>query len=390
VQLLAGRYRVYFPFADGLLAYNCPECGYRCCKGAGFAATPSELVTLKRHYPTLTYFTQVAQKASEPLVQLMNFSPQCFFLRGDGYCDVHVQHGREAKPFVCKTFPINAFRLAGDVLVADVNFLCPLKLWTGRSEDTRIYHADLLRDIVEHADVVIAAATRQKSPALTHERIEVEERLRELSPHLGLLDLCAAYEAARSPGSVDGGVLAERRRGLASFRASVADFLRAPRLRDDSDEGIDRLVATLAPRLRIIVPLEYPWLGEADATALVGRLLVAIALYARLAASVNACPITLSTIHGLFAQLGYVIYFLAHLDRVPTIDALPDDKWTFPVAAGVRADAQRLLTFIYVENDDQQCTLGQIFDRLGIDDAQLRLQVLQSLPVEAMKIIAFA
>ena len=390
-MLLKERYRVYFPFADGLLAYNCPKCGYRCCKGAGFAATPSEFVTLRRHYPALAYFTAVAQKAAEPLVQLVNFSPQCFFLRGDGLCDVHVQHGRDAKPFVCKSFPINAFRLAGDVLVADVNFLCPLELWSGAAEDTRIHHADLLVDIVEHADVVLAAATRPRAPALSHERIDLEERLREKSTQLGLLELCAVYEAAaRTPsGELEAAVIAERRRGLDGFRAAVAAFLRAPDAWLDGDDEVDRLITALAPRMRLIAPLEYSWLAEADATALVGRLLAALALYARLVRSVNAGPVTLSTIHGLFAQFGYVIYVLAHIDRVPAIEPLADDKWGFPLAAGARTDAQRLLTFIYVDNDDAQCTLGAIFDRLGIEDPVTRLQVLQSLPIEAMKLIAF-
>jgi hypothetical protein len=391
--LLRDRYRVYFPFVDGLLAYNCPKCGYRCCKGAGFAATPSEFVTLRRHYPSLAYFTSVAQKAAEPLVQLMNFSPQCFFLRGDGLCDVHAQHGRAAKPFVCKSFPINAFRLAGDVLVADINFLCPLELSTGAAEDTRIHHADLLRDIVEHADVVLAAATRPRTPALSDERLALEERLREQSTRLGLLDLCAAYEAAScapSPfGEGEARVIAERRRGIDGFRELVAGFLRAPSACLDQDDVVDRLVVALAPRMRLIAPLEFPWLAEADATALVGRLLAALAIYARLVRSVNAGPITLATIHALFAQFGYVIYFLAHLDRVPTIEPLPEDKFAFPLAAGVRQDAQRLLTFIYVENDDARCTLAAIFDRLGIDDPMVRLQILQSLPVEAMKVIAF-
>jgi Fe-S-cluster containining protein len=391
--LLKERYRVYFPFVDGLLAYNCPKCGYRCCKGAGFAATPSEFVTLRKHYPALAYFSSVAQKATEPLVQMVNFSPQCFFLRDDGLCDVHAQHGRAAKPFVCKSFPINAFRLEGDTLVADVNFLCPIELASGAPGDERIHHADLLRDIVEHEDIVVAAATRPRAAALSHARIDLEERLRERCASLPLVELCAIYEASsRAPGMAfedEASVVADHRRGLERFRAAMAGFLRAPDAWRGGDDEIDRLVAALAPRMRLIAALEYPWLAPDDATALVARVLVSLALYARLVRTVNGSPITLATIHGLFAQFGYVIYFLAHIDRVPGIEALADDKWTFQLAAGARSDAQRLLTFIYVENDDAGCTLGEIFDRLHIDDVVARLQVLQALPVEAMKLIAF-
>jgi hypothetical protein len=201
--LLKERYRVYFPFVDGLLAYNCPKCGFRCCKGAGFAATPSEFVTLRRHYPALAYFTSVAQKTTEPLVQLINFGPQCFFLADDGRCDVHARHGRAAKPFVCKSFPINAFRLDGDVLVADVNFLCPIELASGAPGDERIHHEDLLRDIVEHADIVVAAATRPRSAGLSHARIDLEERLRERCAGLPLAELCAVYQACARGGDAE-------------------------------------------------------------------------------------------------------------------------------------------------------------------------------------------
>jgi hypothetical protein len=394
--LLKERYRVYFPFVDGLLAYNCARCGYRCCKGASFAATPSEFVTLRKHYPALAYFTQVAHKATEPLVQLVNFGPQCFFLGDDGRCDVHARHGRAAKPFVCKSFPINAFRLEGDVLVADVNFLCPIELSTGAPGDERIHHADLLRDIVEHADVVVAAATRPRAAALGHVRVDLEERLRARCASLPLAELCAVYEAASATEAADGtfepdeASLAAARRSLEAFRATAATFLRAPSgTWQEGAEDVDRLVAALAPRMRLIAALEYTWLAPAAATALVARVLVCLALHARLVRQVNASLLTLATIHGLFAQFGYVIYFLAHLDRVPTIEALPEDKWTFQLAAGARADAQRLLTFVYVDNDDAGCTLAEIFERLGIDDVVARLQVLQALPVEAMKLIAF-
>jgi Fe-S-cluster containining protein len=398
--LLKERYRVYFPFVDGLFAYDCPSCGYRCCKGAGFAATPSELVTLRRHHPELAYFTQVAQKASEPLVQLVNFNPSCFFLGDDGLCEVHVRHGRAAKPFVCKTFPVNAFRLEGEVLVADMNFLCPLELASPGGAATAIQHEDLLRDIVEHADVVLAAATRQRAPGLSHARIDEEERLRDASAGLGVLDLCALYDGAAG--------VPEARHGIERFVDTLHTFLRvgspAAPLRDNDDEetaaaeraadaaadaDLERFVVALAPRLRLIAPLEYTWLAPAEATALTGRLCATLALYARLARRVNRSPLSLSTIHGLFARFGHVIYFLAQLGRVPGIEALPEDKWTFHLAAGARQDAQRLLRFIYVDNDDAGCTLGEIFERLGIEDPMQRLQVLQSLPEDAMKVIVF-
>ena len=49
---------IYFPFSDGKLAYNCVECGAKCCKGFGFHATSSELVQLRKHYPGIEVFAR--------------------------------------------------------------------------------------------------------------------------------------------------------------------------------------------------------------------------------------------------------------------------------------------------------------------------------------------
>ena len=380
--LLLGKYRVYFPFADGLFGYNCPRCGFQCCKGAGFAATPGELVTLRRLYPTLAYFTSVSKKP-QPVVDLLNFKPACYFLREDGFCDVHVSHGRPNKPYVCKTFPVNALRLHGDVLVADVNFLCPLDLYAASAQDTAIRHDDLLADLVEHAEVAIAGA-KPGVLAIDAARVDEEERLRDATRDLPLMELCATYEAAalgEEPGA--------RRSGLDDFCAAVATFLRAPRAVLGADESVDRRVAALAPRLRLLVPAQYAWLGG-EALALVGRVVAVLGLYARLVRSVNRAPVTLATVHGLHAQLGLVVYFLAHIDRVPRIDVLEGDEWSLPMAAGVEAEAQRLLAFIYEDNDAEGCTLGEIFDRIGVEDPMVRVQVLQSFTTEATKAIRFS
>ena len=76
-----GKLEVYFPFADGALGYNCTECGYRCCKGAGFGASKRELVQLTARYPFVSLFVNPRREPEQPLVQLTNFAPSCFFLR---------------------------------------------------------------------------------------------------------------------------------------------------------------------------------------------------------------------------------------------------------------------------------------------------------------------
>src|SRR2546428_7877452 len=116
---------VYFTFPDGGLRYDCAACRQRCCRGAGFAFTAEELVPLIRRAPSLAPHLQLRGGGSFHAVDL---TERCWFLDGNGFCDLEVKHGRAAKPSTCRLFPFNRVFRVGEVRVIDVNsVLCPLE-----------------------------------------------------------------------------------------------------------------------------------------------------------------------------------------------------------------------------------------------------------------------
>src|SRR5262249_8227386 len=112
----------YFTFADRALGHDCVECGARCCKGLGFGMTPNEIVPFLTRAPTLGAFLQI-QSAGAVAFDLAAGS---WLLDGDGRCGLELDLGRDAKPAICRTFPLRIVRL-GDTRVADLHLaICPL------------------------------------------------------------------------------------------------------------------------------------------------------------------------------------------------------------------------------------------------------------------------
>ena len=198
---------IYFPFADGAWSYNCAECGSKCCKGKGFGATSSEFVQLKRRYPLIELFA--SPSVGDNNVNLSNLADNCFFLEGNGYCRIQVEHGHDAKPMVCKTFPLNRYRLCAEsnILIVSPNSLCPIKKYTGQPGDYQIRHADLVAEIAKVADGVLLSAqgrgaTGNAKGQTTHKRtwtpavVAFEVWCRDFVPPAGSSWSPLAYHAA--------------------------------------------------------------------------------------------------------------------------------------------------------------------------------------------------
>ena len=144
----------YFAFADQTFRYNCPSCGFSCCKGIGFGGTHQELTKLISLYPNFSYLIEPNPNLKKTGFDLTNVKPQCFFLGESGMCDIHVDHGRDIKPFVCKTFPANKYFYSNDIMAVDLNYICPLSITSDHPDDYILTYEEIMGDLnlaPEHA-----------------------------------------------------------------------------------------------------------------------------------------------------------------------------------------------------------------------------------------------
>ncbi len=388
-----GKLDVYFPFADGALGYHCGECGFRCCKGAGFGATERELVQLTARYPFVSLFVNPRREPEMPLVQLTNFAPNCFFLRDDGLCKIENDHGRALKPHVCRTFPVNQLSRTGDTLVADLNFLCPLRPL--RAGDTPVRYDDVIADLA--ATIEVAEHTPQETEGVLPEALLRFERfLRDLPVDDDLLRRLATSDlmAARwqkEPRVPSDALVAAHREHLVALRTTIVAFLGSPpaiapdRARFPTELGI------MLPRLRLSLLRTRSLLPSADESLAallpqLGRRLTALSVYLELCVDAGA-TLTLGLVDHAFRQGTMFCEMLSLLDRIPTIEpAEPDprDAYQLTLFRTQEAELQRLLRFIHDENPRRRLPLGAIFQALCIEDTGVRAQVLQSFTREAL------
>jgi hypothetical protein len=201
----------HFTFVDGALGYDCVRCGARCCHGYGFALPTSELVQLIGRAPALSPFVQIQSNGAHALT----FGDGCLVLGDDGRCGVEVAHGRAAKPAVCRLFPLQVFRVRGQ-LVADLQFrACPLEdaraIAPGPGR-TVIRHADLLADLDEPGAAELYPEARLANGAPD----DVLDRERQLTEATAAL-LDAPDPLHATAGDSDRAALASLRAGWRRF-----------------------------------------------------------------------------------------------------------------------------------------------------------------------------
>lgn len=387
-----GDYRIYLPFPDGAIAYNCPQCGYRCCKGEGIGATPEEFTQLRDRYPTLAYFAAPRRDTTKRSLRLANFQPQCFFLGASGLCDIHANHGRHLKPVSCRSFPVNRYFVSGSLVVATLNFLCPLKRWSEDSGDERILHAQVIDDLARDLEVVLAdAGTRSGNERVFDASlVDYEVWCRDL-PIDDLLDLCSVFQltaAAGANGATNARLpsaneISETRAELVRYRRAVIEVLGVGQWVGELPSPATAAIRPLCSHLRMLALHRFNWLSIEQGCELMGRLLCSLEIYLQLVAATNGCAITLATVDEVFSSHGHVLYVLAQLERVPTIDPLPEDEWTLDLGSSPEADAAgRMVRFIYDENDDKRWSFGRILGEFA--DPALRIGALRCLPVSAL------
>jgi len=378
-----GDQYVYFPFHDGVIGYNCPECGFQCCRGAGFGASRAELVQLRRLYPTLEYFANPRASSESDFVQLADFKPACFFLQDSGACDVQVTHGRALKPHVCKTFPANAFSVHGDVVVAGLNFLCPLRVTKEGSSDYRLGHAEALADMTATIDAVLTGPDRSHGTPIERVFFEHEEWCRDLPEpdwlrRLAIFDLTGRdYERGAHVVMPSEGAIEAQARALASFRDRIAGFLGVEPWMSQARPLPD--LSVLLPTIRFDVRRAFGLLPTAETLALLGRFCAALEVYLRVVAATGYGLVELGTVHQLFQAYQIPLYLLARIDEVPLLDAFEDDTWAVAYGSEFDGQLEALLTFIYEENDERRMSLAEVFGHLGVEDPLLRLGIMKSI-----------
>ncbi|WP_434427095.1 YkgJ family cysteine cluster protein [Nannocystis pusilla] len=362
--------QLYFPFADGAFGYHCRECGFRCCKGAGFFPTVAEHTFLSERHPSLALFTlNAARSAQDRLMAVANHD--CFFLADSGQCKIHTQHGRQRKPLFCRLFPAVRFTRVGARLVVDLHDLCPIRPFHAGSEDFVLRHAELCDDLHAELETVLALAEPAPTdeagvPRLEPARLDYEAWLRDLvqaEPQLGLFEYCAiddwnaqhGWPAARPPS-------AELERGRQEARARLRAMAALLLCEDELDVdriACERLLLALAPRVRLALASRLPpALGSAELWRLAHRMVLALALYLEVVAATAGSAVTTSTVnHALKGSL-LLLALLAQLDRVPTFGASPLHAVVLAPPAAIEHE---LLTVVeQIHGPTQPVTLAQM------------------------------
>ena len=374
---------MYFPFADGALGYSCVECGFRCCKGAGFGGTRREVVQLTARYPRLAMFVAPQRDPDAPYVGLTNFSPSCFFLRDDGACRVQVDHGRALKPYVCRTFPVNHLGRVGAWFIADLNFLCPLRPW--QPGDSAVTYADVLADLEVSSEVPLAMDVGPEDklpPALFALESWLRDRPLAVEPlaRFAEADLVSA-RWERAPAVPSAMLVGAHRAYLDQLRMLIGRFLgTTPQL-----NGARELVL-LAPRIRLTLLQQRRTPLVADVLGRMGRHLVALSIWLDVIAELGT-PITLGVVEQAFRNSTGFCELLGQLDRVPQIGE--DDSYQLTMFRTREPELLRLLQFIHDENPQRRLTLAEIFDELGLEEPGVRAQILQSFTPEALGHLLF-
>jgi hypothetical protein len=300
----------YFAFLDGVLGYDCVRCGSRCCRGLGFGLTPRQLVPLLLRAPSLAPFLQVRAQG------VAAFTPAdgCWLLEGDGRCGLEVAHGRDAKPAVCRLFPLKLVRL-GARRAVDVQLLaCPLEPAAGVTEGPGrdVLRWDACARELDALDADALYGEAQLPPGAPDDALEREAEARDATR--AHLDAADALDAIAAGGSA--GPLAELR---ARWRAFFA-------LGGDEAQALDRALAPLymlaLPSLRLATltaPGAPPW--PRVQRALPAQLLAG-ALLASLSARAGRAP-SLRTIAEVWRATPLLRAALASWNAPATLAAAP-------------------------------------------------------------------
>ncbi len=379
---------IYFPFSDNALAYNCVECGGRCCKGFPFHATATELVQLGKCNPGIEVFA----RERDGNVELTSLPGGCFFLSEDNLCSVEAKLGKENKPYVCRTFPLNRYHWSGPVLIVSPRSMCPVKLAGGNPSDTVVTHADVLGEMkaswhgisMTRREWVLGRNRRSRDTERpwTRELVQFEMSMLGLVDELSDCDNLElwSWQAAALQGFPDYEPPTEvsrnaKREELLRHAQAGARFL-GIELADHLDLYSDRNLRALGSIVRCQLLLEAPWLEHREALDMAAPTLVNLSLLTLQARRLAPRSPTLEATRALIDRMLWPALLLSYLDMLPWLDFAETAGDTIAVPE-LSALADRAIDAIHANTDD--LTLAEILGRIGANDLPKALHVLSEL-----------
>lgn len=373
--------RIVFTFADQRLAHDCQRCGDRCCGLDGFALPTEELLPLLEHEPDLALFARATRTSDYHA--LRGVGGRCPALRAEGGCRIHARFGYAAKPYVCKLYPANQLYQLGETLLVELHADCPVERVEVSGEHALpLLHAPLREFLSRYEKVVRGRSAPLDAPA------EGADAL--IAAGCDIRDLMATHSAksvidlAAALGEVDG---QEDRAGLESFASELVRFLHgepdeAERLGRQSDADL----ALALPRLFFFALAASALPPMADLLRLLPRVTVVLGWLAQRRRGSGPLGAGSQALHTLCSENFDLALWLAHLDRAPVFCAEPD---SLPLPRGIVAEIQRVLAFVYRDNESAKESLATICERVDLNDRLARITTLAALPPSLWRALRF-
>lgn len=382
---------IYFPFPDRAWGYDCERCGSFCCKGNGFGASPDEFAQLETQYPGLKLF---ARAGDRPTIRLLNLRGNCFFLEPNGFCRIQQEHGRAAKPFVCKMFPFNLFELSGDVLIVRPKpNLCPLHLCSDETTGVVVRHEDLVAELSALWSTVMATAGHQnertkrrkengnqlKSRRWTRELVEFEEWLRDFdgssaNDNLALWSAQAVasrgFPKRNPPDPVDCATVKKDLLSLVNNLSPLFGFTRLERhnlFRNENLRSLTSMVRLDLLRILHFLPFE-------DVADLAPAALTFLSLFANEAEQLADRPLSFQETTDLCQKFLVPSVLAQFLEWTPWLDDEHSGTLELPPSSRLTND------FIGAINpNDQSLTMNQALEKAGAKEIEQKLLVMNQL-----------
>lgn len=188
------RSRIFVPFHDGLLDYDCRECGEGCCQSGNIVANEGEKRILLQEYPFIKFFFA----GEENNRYTFHKHQQCWFLESNGFCEIQRKHGYSIKPFICRLHPFYIARCGDEYVVIPSG--CEALRVTKRGKQSNISHESVLAN----AEEAIGCGFIRKGIDWSAERLDLERKVlkeaREFLDHVSYIDF-AAFQTAAATGN---------------------------------------------------------------------------------------------------------------------------------------------------------------------------------------------
>lgn len=352
---------IYFTWPHDRLRYRCEGCG-ACCKGHGIGldVAGGQLVQLVARHPTIAAFV----RRRGDTMTVFNPRDRCWFLAGDGMCEIERADGRDAKPASCRLFPFNrVFRLGSYTIVDYNSVICPITI--GDSGES---HATVLAEIRAVQDPAVVGtqlpardAEREGEAFVTGERaiaqilFEAAER-GELRLAWSAMADAEAFERERDAAS-------------AALQAIAGTPWQPP-----SAETLGNAI-WLTPSLRfneLYGPRQYAPRGAM--APVLARMWLAWLGFARAAEALCDRPFTMQELTTMWSELAPVLHAVARWSEAPALKPGPIELPGIDPGGYVRALGTK---FVDNRKTQKRRTLGDLVETVVPADPVVRVTTLK-------------